>query len=311
MALTERKKIKVGRRMLLAGVVALASVACATSALADRDLADVQVVDRDTGREVPIWTRDGRLFVVGEPGHRYSLRVTNRTGGRVLAVMSVDGVNIISGQTASYDQRGYVFAPHESYDISGWRKSTTEVAAFSFAPLPQSYAARTGRPGDVGVIGVAVFRERPLLEPLDAQSRPLSSRPLSSPPPPPAPPPVSRRVMPLHAPAPAPLAVPAPPPADSVGEVVVTGSHVGRRDVDPDASGEKLGTAHGAREYSYSPVVTFVRATSYPEQVWRIEYDTYADFVARGILPRGDERPRAFPSQPHGDGYVPDPPYDR
>src|SRR6185437_10990140 len=70
---------------------------------------------------------------------------TNHTGGRVLVVMSVDGVNIITGQTAGYGQRGYVFGPYQSYDVTGWRKS---------------YAARTGRPGDVGVIGVAAFKER-------------------------------------------------------------------------------------------------------------------------------------------------------
>jgi hypothetical protein len=35
----------------------------------------------------------------------------------------------------------------------------SEVAAFVFTPLPDSYAARTDRPGNVGVIGVAVFRE--------------------------------------------------------------------------------------------------------------------------------------------------------
>ena len=37
------------------------------------------------------------------------------------------------------------------------RLSDSEVAAFVFASLPQSYAARTGRPGDVGVIGLAAW----------------------------------------------------------------------------------------------------------------------------------------------------------
>ncbi len=68
--------------------------------------------------------------------------------------------NILTGDTASYDEGGYVFDPHESYEVTGWRKSTTQIAAFTFAPLPESYAARTGRPADVGVIGMAVFNER-------------------------------------------------------------------------------------------------------------------------------------------------------
>jgi hypothetical protein len=52
-----------------------------------------------------------------------------------------------------------VFAAGEGYQIAGWRKSTERVAAFEFAALPDSYAARTGRPDNVGVIGVALFRE--------------------------------------------------------------------------------------------------------------------------------------------------------
>jgi hypothetical protein len=45
-------------------------------------------------------------------------------------------------------------------DIQGWRKNMSETAAFYFTSLPDSYAARTGRPDDVGVIGVALFRKK-------------------------------------------------------------------------------------------------------------------------------------------------------
>src|SRR5665213_2897188 len=147
------------RRTILA--TALAAICLGGAACAHADAVDLTVVDRATGQPLRVWRHDGRLFVAGRPGARYSLRVTNHTDGRVLVVMSVDGVNILTGETASYDQRGYVFDPHESYDVSGWRKSDSEVAAFAFAPLPQSYAARTGRPSEVGVIGMAVFEALP------------------------------------------------------------------------------------------------------------------------------------------------------
>ena len=99
------------------------------------------------------------MYVAGTSGAKYSLLVTNRTGERVLAVASVDGVNVITGETAAPSQSGYVLDPRGSVDIAGWRKNMSEVAAFYFTPLPDSYAARTDRPGNVGVIGVAVFRE--------------------------------------------------------------------------------------------------------------------------------------------------------
>ena len=97
-----------------------------------------------------------------QPGHRYAVRLTNTTGGRVLVVLSVDGVNAISGQTAHPSQAGYVLEPWQTTEVAGWRKSLDDVAQFVFTDLGDSYAARTGRPDNVGVIGIAVFRERPL-----------------------------------------------------------------------------------------------------------------------------------------------------
>ena len=93
-------------------------------------------------------------------GSEYSVRIRNINGGRLLAVTSVDGVNVISGETASPAQSGYVLDPYACADIAGWRKNLARTAAFYFTELPDSYAARTGRPDNVGVIGVAVFRER-------------------------------------------------------------------------------------------------------------------------------------------------------
>jgi hypothetical protein len=295
------------RRTVLASAVALAGVACATRAWAEVDLVDLAVVNRGTGQALPVWRRDGRVFVAGEQGERYSLRLANRTNGRVLAVLSVDGVNVISGETAKYDQRGYVLAPYGSYDINGWRKSTSEVAAFAFTALPNSYAAETGRPGDVGVIGMAVFRERPAITPLaitpELRSKldspaakssvesvvvtgsRIARRDYTAPPPPLPIPPVQ---APIQAP---PAAAPPPLPIPPV-EKPFPGQFAG----DP-----KLGTAHGQVEASYINIVSFERATPYPQLVRQIEYDSYANLIRNGVIPR----PRAFPGVP---GFVPDPP---
>ncbi len=110
---------------------------------------------------LPVYEKDGRKWVVGTPGQEYAIRVCNTTGARVLAVMSVDGVNVVSGETASPSQSGYVLDAWQCADINGWRKNLASIAAFYFTELPDSYAARTGRPDNVGVIGVAFFRERP------------------------------------------------------------------------------------------------------------------------------------------------------
>src|SRR5581483_621785 len=152
-----------GRRTVLAmvaGVVGLASGPANPARAAPGDLVDMQVVDRETGQTLQVWRHAGRAFVAGQPNARYAVRIRNNSDGRVLVVVSVDGLNILTGETAGYGQTGYVLRPYETYDVSGWRKSDTEVAAFTFAALAQSYAARTGRPDDVGVIGIAAFREK-------------------------------------------------------------------------------------------------------------------------------------------------------
>ncbi|MGQ0383894.1 MAG: hypothetical protein ACT4UP_04285 [Gammaproteobacteria bacterium] len=122
--------------------------------------AEVEVYDRTAGNYLPVYWHAGERHIAGEPGHEYEIRIRNQGPGRVLAVTSVDGVNVITGQTAHARQSGYVLDPWGTVEIDGWRKSMAEVAAFYFTALPDSYAARTGRPENVGVIGVALFRER-------------------------------------------------------------------------------------------------------------------------------------------------------
>jgi len=123
-------------------------------------LADVTLFDRSDGRQLPVYWHEGKAYVVGNPGNEYAVRIRNRQREDVLGVISVDGVNVITGETALAQQSGYVLAPYRQFDVSGWRKNLASTAAFYFTSLPDSYAARTGRPDNVGVIGVAFYRKR-------------------------------------------------------------------------------------------------------------------------------------------------------
>jgi len=124
-------------------------------------LADLSVYDRSEGRSLPVYWHEGRAWVVGKPGNEYQLVLRNRMGEDLLAVLSVDGVNVVSGETANVQQGGYVLSPGRALEVKGWRKDLSRTAAFYFTPLADSYAARTGRPDNVGVIGVALFRRMP------------------------------------------------------------------------------------------------------------------------------------------------------
>jgi hypothetical protein len=74
--------------------------------------------------------------------------------------MSVDGLNVLNGSPAGFDQKGYLFSPRVGYQITGWRKNDAKVAAFTLTDVADSYAACTGQTASIGVIGVALFRER-------------------------------------------------------------------------------------------------------------------------------------------------------
>jgi len=141
----------------LLSVVALVTSACAH---AHGGLVDLSVYDRTEGRRLQVYWHEGRAYVAGRPGNEYQVTLRSRQSQDVLAVVSVDGVNVITGQTADPSQSGYVLSPRGGLDILGWRKSLSQTAAFYFTALPDSYAARTGRPDNVGVIGVALFRRK-------------------------------------------------------------------------------------------------------------------------------------------------------
>lgn len=114
----------------------------------------------ESGEVLQGFAADGRTYVTGQAGQRYVIRITNDTGGRYEVVGSVDGLDVIDGRPAAYGKRGYIVNPHSSLTIDGFRTSDDTVAAFRFAAVRDSYAARTGDDRNVGVIGLAFFAEQ-------------------------------------------------------------------------------------------------------------------------------------------------------
>jgi hypothetical protein len=253
-----------------AGAALLTAVlaGCSTPATAVGGLADLTVYDRNEGRPLPVYWHEGRAWVVGKPGNEYQLNVRSRRGEEVLAVLSVDGVNVISGETATVRQSGYVLQPGSALEVKGWRKDLSRTAAFYFTSLQDSYAARTGRPDNVGAIGVALFR-RKAPEPL-----PFSQL------------------------------APASPLAKSERSERNDSAASGAADTFRQAEAQ-LGTGHGRNEASPARQVTFERATQEPAETVVIYYDSYQNLLARGIIPRVAP-PRTVPNP--FPGFVADPP---
>lgn len=293
------------RLLALAFLVATASLTLPAHAIGR--LADVTVTDRDTGATLALHYHRGEYWVAGRPGARYAITVRNRLGERLLAVPAVDGVNVLSGETAAWGQTGYVLSPWQPYQITGWRKSSSEIAAFAFSSAGDSYAGRTGRPDHVGVIGVALFRER-LPEPVamapdhamrDARERHDESRSLQrgAAPPPASPAAGLQERSSAESPA---LAQRAPSPsADNVAKAAPLPS-------------PRLGTGHGQRETSVITHTRFERLQPSPNEIIRIRYDSRENLVAAGVIREPVLYPRLPTPNPFPQSgnafYVPDPP---
>ncbi|MGL6290849.1 MAG: hypothetical protein ACRC2H_09200, partial [Silanimonas sp.] len=259
------------RTLALGGLalLVLAQAACAhprPNAPADARWVRLEVVDRDLGTTLPQYRHRREAWVAGEDGQPYTLRLTNLSGARVLVVLSVDGVNVVTGESANPAQSGYVLAPYASAEIDGWRKSMHEVAAFRFSAAGDSYAARTGRPFDLGVIGAAVFREAvvhepwptPIAEPLAQAERDRSQD-------------ASRAERRASQAAPA-----AEARSDAYAGAPVPTS--------------PLGTGHGERRWSPTSRTAFERASRHADEIIALRYDRREALVARGVI-RAERQP--------------------
>jgi len=235
-------------------------------------VAGVEIFDRNEQRTLDVHRLRGRQYVVGQPGNEYAIRIRSCSDRRVLAVVSVDGVNVVTGETAAPDQSGYVIEPYGHVTIHGWRKDLERTAAFYFSDPGDAYATRTGRPDDLGVIGVALFRER---EPRQVYSPEATA----------APPDSARQ-------------------SSAKAQAGAARESVSAAD---SATLPAIGTGHGRREWSPVQHVEFERASRRPDQRVVIRYDRYENLVAMGVLPRPARRWHEPDPFPGALGFVPDP----
>ena len=241
-------------------------------------------IDSDDG-VLPTYHHGGYTYIEGRRGLRYTIRVNNSTGERVEAIVTVDGRDVITGRQGNYRrQRGYVIEPYGSVSIDGFRTSWSGVAAFRFTEIEDSYASRMGDDSDVGVIGVAIFREKdrhpvPMYDD-DAYYR-------------------SGRMGSGYG-----KAAPSPPAsADAAGGYAAR-----------ERSEQGIGTGYGEDQYSPASETTFERRSRKPDAKLAIYYDDHEGLVARGVIrpyyppPRPPVYdPNPFPHN-YDPGFAPPPP---
>lgn len=135
------------------------------------------------GKPVKQHYHEGNMFVEARHGANYEVKIKNNSWKRVLAIVSVDGLDVLSGRPATSESGGYIVDGFSSYSVKGFRVSDNEVNLFEFSAKSQSYAAKspTGEKStaNCGIIAVRLFEEKEVeFKPLMVEwDRPVRPRP--------------------------------------------------------------------------------------------------------------------------------------
>lgn len=125
------------------------------------------------GNRCKQYYHQGKTFIEAKDGSEYVIEVKNNHYKRVLAVGSVDSLNVLTGKTATPNDSGYIIGAYSSEKIKGFRFSDEEWAIFKFGYKfdGKTYAQskNDGSEKNCGVIGVKFFYER---EPVVIYSNP-------------------------------------------------------------------------------------------------------------------------------------------
>ncbi len=100
-------------------------------------------------------------YVEAIEGREYSIRLQNRTSGRVAVALSVDGMNTIDAKTTSASGASkWILQPYQTLLLDGWQTGPDTARRFFFTTEEESYGAWMGKTQNLGIVSAAAFRER-------------------------------------------------------------------------------------------------------------------------------------------------------
>jgi hypothetical protein len=210
------------------------------------------------GERAPLFpSPDGasRYYLEARARAPYAINLANRTGERLGVLLTVDGLNAISGERDPAPGRMYVLGPWEQMTVRGWRTSLADVRQFTFVDERASYAVRSGKAsGRIGWIEAAVYREQRRYVARPRPWREYDGRSEES---------------------------------DSAGEAPAAKleAEPAERSRDYRGSGSFPGTGWGPRAEDRAVVVSFEPETAPADRI-TLRYEYGSALVALGVLPR-------------------------
>lgn len=129
------------------------------------------------GKPVREYYHKNRFFIEAKSQTEYSIKFRNHSHKRVMAIFSVDGIDVLTGKPAEESQSGYIVNAFSSLNVLGYRVNDSNVITFKFDSGENSYATEVEcqfNPQEIakvkaginapaknnGVIGVRVWEEK-------------------------------------------------------------------------------------------------------------------------------------------------------
>ena len=113
------------------------------------------------GRACKEYTHKGMSFIEARSGTNYTVKIKNDNPYRVMAVLSVDGLDVVTGKPAEETNTGYIIDAYSSLDVKGYRISDDNSASFIFTSKGKSYVQQAkSNATNAGVIGLRTFKEK-------------------------------------------------------------------------------------------------------------------------------------------------------
>lgn len=125
------------------------------------DKLEVSVETKDS-RPIRTHVHENKTFIESKENAIYQIRVKNKTGARIKAIIAVDSISIVTGKPISDkpDETGYILGPYEEQVFRGYRVDANQVAEFKFVKREASYATSKGEVANNGVISVRALAEK-------------------------------------------------------------------------------------------------------------------------------------------------------
>jgi hypothetical protein len=113
------------------------------------------------GRACKEYTHKGMSFIEARTGTNYTVKIKNDNPYRVMAVLSVDGLDVVTGKPAEETNTGYIIDAYSSLDVKGYRISDDNSASFIFTSKGKSYVQQAkSNATNAGVIGLRTYKEK-------------------------------------------------------------------------------------------------------------------------------------------------------